>query len=71
MRDTAATLDPINELRSWDFPALGAPTKAMSSRLRGLMARCCGEVGGDAAKDAVVVEAEDGRGVGAPPSWYG
>jgi len=34
LRDTAATFDPTRELRSWDFPALGAPTIATSSRLR-------------------------------------
>ena len=33
-RDTAATFEPMSELRSWDFPAFGAPTRATSSRLR-------------------------------------
>ncbi len=31
-RDTAATLDPMREFKSWDLPALGAPTMATSRR---------------------------------------
>lgn len=40
-RETAATLMPTREFRSWDLPALGRPTRAMSRRFR-----CCCVYGG-------------------------
>jgi hypothetical protein len=34
LRETAATLVPMREFRSWDLPAFGRPTMAMSRRFR-------------------------------------
>lgn len=53
LRETAATLESMSTFRSCDFPALGAPTMAISSRFL--------SVGGRILGVAVVVSGVEGE----------